>query len=273
MVGGEVPIFTTVVTTGGATGTGVEYKEYGIRLKIEPYVLEGGRVQLTLSVEVSELGSAEVIGESAAPTAKAYPLSKRSISTQLQIRDGQILTIGGLIKQKTEEDLKKFPWLADIPILGAFFRHRSVDTGGGSGQRGDVELFIALTPTIIYPEKSLSLLDEPSVIAVPKAPFPVRTDIPYVLQDYVLEVQKQILGSISYPSALLGTGWDGHLVLALTITQVGEVKNVRVVKSSGYKNFDEDALRVVNTIKYPVFPANIRQEELEIEVPIVYKSR
>ncbi|MFH0791223.1 MAG: pilus assembly protein N-terminal domain-containing protein [Candidatus Omnitrophota bacterium] len=152
LVGGEKPIFTTSVATEGAEGTSVEYKEYGIKLKIKPTVNEDKKIKLALNVEVSDIGTAETIGAANAPTARAYPLSKRSASTELFINDGQCLAIGGLIKQKTEEDLRRVPWLSDIPILGLFFRRKVSKTGGGNGERGETELFITITPTIISRE-------------------------------------------------------------------------------------------------------------------------
>jgi pilus assembly protein CpaC len=75
LVGGEKPLFTTQVVTGGGQGTSIEYKEYGIKLKVKPTVAEGERVKLGLNVEVSEVGTADSIGSAANTTAKAYPLA------------------------------------------------------------------------------------------------------------------------------------------------------------------------------------------------------
>ncbi|MBU2436813.1 MAG: pilus assembly protein N-terminal domain-containing protein, partial [Candidatus Omnitrophica bacterium] len=96
LVGGEVPIITTqtVSDVGGGDSTQVEYKEYGIKLNINPQVLDKGKVQLSLKVEISEVGEAETLGDPDAPTAKAYPLTKRNVSTQLYLDDGEILAIG-----------------------------------------------------------------------------------------------------------------------------------------------------------------------------------
>lgn len=151
-VGGEVPIMTTsVAATTGSSGTNVEYKEYGIKLKIKPVVTDDKKIKLALNVEVSEINTADVqtLGTATNITAKAYPLSKRNASTELFLNDGQTMAIGGLKKQKAEEDVRKTPFLGDVPILGFFFRKKTTLSGGGTGQRGDVELFITLTPTIL----------------------------------------------------------------------------------------------------------------------------
>ena len=145
LVGGEKPILTTQVVSGGGTGTSVAYKEYGIKLKIKPAVTEEKRIKLALNVEVSEVETAVTIGGTTT-TGLAYPLKKRNTSTELYLDDGQTMAIGGLKKQKSEDDIRKTPFLGDVPILGLFFRRRETKTGGGQGERGDVELFITLTP-------------------------------------------------------------------------------------------------------------------------------
>ena len=149
LVGGEKPIMTTATVSGGGSSTEVEYKEYGIKLKMAPVVTDEKRIKLSLNVEVSDIGEAETLGTDDSPSARAYPLTKRSTSTQLYLNDGQTLSISGLIRQRTEEDLQKIPWAGDIPVLGLLFRHKTTTRGGGSGERGDTELVIMITPSIL----------------------------------------------------------------------------------------------------------------------------
>ena len=152
LVGGQVPVLSGSVTpgtsgtgtTGATTGASVEYKDYGIVLNIKPQVNEQGRVHINLNVEVSELGE-----KVETDYALAYTFIKRSATSELILDDGQTMAIGGLIKQKTTEELQKFPWLGDVPVLGMFFRHKYVVKGGDSTNREDVELFITLTPRIV----------------------------------------------------------------------------------------------------------------------------
>ncbi len=149
MVGGEKPVMTTQTVSGGGSSNSVDYKEYGIKLKMAPALNADGKIKLGLNVEVSDIGTAEVLGLATQPTAKAWPLTKRSTSTQLYLNNGQTLAISGLIKQKTEEQMKKFPWLGDVPILGVFFRNRSTIKGSGIDTLGDTELVIMVTPSIV----------------------------------------------------------------------------------------------------------------------------
>ena len=275
LVGGEVPIITTEVAgTSGGEGTDVEYKEHGIKLNITPTVISDGKVQLGLDVEVSEVGDEEILGSASAPTAKAFPLTKRNISTQLYLDDGTTMTIGGLIKKKTEKEMKRFPWLADVPILGRFFRHKTVDKGGGDG-KGDVELFITITPRILYTKKKAEPIPEEELAAMKKKEeFNLyrRQNIPRELQEYVLNVQQKIMSNIYYPAEFLGTGFQGELVAQVTIDEVGELVSAKVIEPSSYKTFDEAAIRRIRNLTYPPFPPQVRIEEVTIRVPIVYRQ-
>lgn len=151
LVGGEKPILTSQVvsgTTGGST-TEVSYKEYGVKLKVKPLITESNKIYIKLNIEVSEIGEAAVLGLASAPTALAYPLTKRTISTEVLLHDGQTLGIGGLIKQKREEEITRTPFLSSIPVVGLLFKKKTSKVGGGLGEKGDTELFVVLTPTIV----------------------------------------------------------------------------------------------------------------------------
>ena len=277
LVGGEKPVFTTTTTEGGNTSSTVDYKEYGIKLKIKPYVEEGGRIKLAVNMEVSEVGTAETIGSSTAPSGRAYPLTKRMASTEVYLDDGQTMAIGGLIKQKTEEDLRKFPWLADMPVLGGFFRQRVTKEGGGQGERGNAELFITLTTTIVKgQDKAAKANAETAVAAVaaPAAPsIPPSAPVKPELAGYVRAVQERIVNAIYYPQQAKQVGWEGNLRLSLNLTANGTLKEIRLVKSSGYRILDDAAMDVAQKqAPYPPFPPQIDSQEIWVDVPIFYKN-
>lgn len=234
---------------------------------------EQDRIKLALKVEVSELEEAETLGSDTETTARAYPLTKRTASTELFLNDGQTLAIGGLIKQKASEDLQKVPWLADLPILGALFRKRVVTEGGGSGERGNTELFITLTPTIVsrqMPDDKVTSAEEISpkeVVSFPTA------GIPSNLANYIRAVQAKIIKATYYPRQAKDAGWEGNVKLSLNITSNGDLKDITISQSSGYKILDDTALEVArNQAPYPPFPPQIDSQELWVEVPIVYKK-
>ncbi|MES2322096.1 MAG: type II and III secretion system protein family protein [Pseudomonadota bacterium] len=102
----------------------LEEKEFGVGLRFTPTVLAGGRINLRVSPEVSEV-SREGIGISAAgfTGAAVLPLiTTRRASTTVQLYDGQSFAIGGLIKNNLVTSLKGLPVLGEVPILGALFR-------------------------------------------------------------------------------------------------------------------------------------------------------
>ena len=157
VVGGEVPVLsgtptagTTPGSVGATTGGSVEYKEYGVILNIKPRLEESGRIHLNLDVAVSEVG--DVVSTS---YALAYTMTKRTATTELFLDDGQTMALGGIIKKKTSEDLKRLPWLSDVPVLGMFFRQRTTQQGWKSDtdKVNDTELFISLTPRLVSQKK------------------------------------------------------------------------------------------------------------------------
>jgi len=273
LVGGEKPTFTTAVSTGGSSSTNVTYKEFGIKLKIKPTVTEDDRVKLNLYVEVSDVGDAEILGSEENPTAKAYPLSKRSVSSELYLNNGQIMAIGGLIKQKTEEDLRKFPWLADVPVLGLFFRQRITKIGKGSGSKDDTELFITLVPTIVSREVPKEKQFSSGNVVAKKLESFNGPELPEGLGKYIQMVQAKILKAAYYPQEAKNAGWEGSVRLNLNITANGDLKGIKLVQSSGYKILDDAAYSLAEKQSpYPPFPRQIDSQELWVDVPIAYTN-
>ncbi|MEO7497052.1 MAG: type II and III secretion system protein family protein [Massilia sp.] len=124
----------------------LEEKEFGVGLRFTPTVLAGGRINLRVAPEVSEL-SREGVGVSNAGYAGSaiIPLiTTRRASTTVQLYDGQSFAIGGLIKNNLVTSVKGLPGLAQLPILGALFR--STDY-----QQDRTELVFVVTPRLVKP--------------------------------------------------------------------------------------------------------------------------
>lgn len=289
LVGGEKPILTTEVSLGGS-GTKVEYKEYGLKMKIKPTVMDNNRIKLVLNVEISEVGIVETLGSTIggtnSTTAKAYPLIKRNISTEVFVDNGQPLAIGGLIKEKEEEDIRKTPGLGDVPILGWLFKKKIQSSGGGVGERGNMELFIMLTPTIVQmPE----LAQAKSVAAAPSISMSATSAVraPASRGSYVIApantankplsgyediIQKRIIDNLVYPVLAKDAGFQGTVKLNLHISYIGKLLEAKVQESSGYKILDDSALSVARSIdSYPPFPPSVTQKDVWIEIPVVYQ--
>ncbi|MFA4889695.1 MAG: TonB family protein [Candidatus Omnitrophota bacterium] len=270
LVGGEKPIYTATTTaSSSAVTTGsVDYKEYGIILNIKPRVMEDNRIKINLTVEVSEAGEYD----SGVIYAKAFPITKRTVNTELFVNNNQTLAVGGLMKRKTEESMTKTPGLSNLPLIGALFRKKTTTSGGGASTKSDTELYITLTPRIVPKEE----VPEEKLTALKKAPeeFGVQAvNIPQNIAPYARAVQAKITSAAYYPRQAKDAGWEGSVRLSLNLTANGSLKEMKVLQSSGYKLLDDAAAQVVRAqAPYPPFPPQIDAQEIWIEVPIVFKK-
>jgi TonB family protein len=275
-VGGEVPVLSGTVTANSSSSTGVgattngqvEYKEYGVILNIKPRLEESGRIHLNLDVQVSEVG--DMISTS---YALAYTMTKRTATTELFLDDNQTMALGGLIKKKTTEDLKRLPWLSEIPVLGAIFRQRTTQSGWTSDtdKINDTELFIMLTPHLVGREEALK--EEAKTTPLTNSVSSVNDD---KIKDPVLRyskmVQKKILENLVYPSAAKEAGFQGTVKLSLKISPQGDLRDTKIKETSGYRTLDDDAFKTAQRISpYPPFPPEIKEKEVWVEIPIIYQ--
>ena len=124
----------------------LEEKEFGVGLHFTPTVLAGGRINLRVAPEVSEV-SRQGIGISAQGFAGGaiLPLiTTRRAATTVQLYDGQSFAIGGLINSEQTTNMSALPVLGEIPILGALFR--STDF-----QHDRTELLFVVTVHLVKP--------------------------------------------------------------------------------------------------------------------------
>ncbi len=129
LAGGEIP-----VVTSSLSGTDVEYKEFGIILKISPIIDDENNIMASVNTEVSAVDLSNAVGGVPA-------FITRKTTTDVSMRDGDTLVLSGLIDRTIGEDIDKFPILGDIPILGALFRSTNY-------RNKLTELVIFITPTV-----------------------------------------------------------------------------------------------------------------------------
>lgn len=95
----------------------------GVKLKFRPEVLENGLIKLKIDpAEVSAITGNLVVNNATTPI-----IDSRDIRTEVQLKDGESLVMGGLIQEETIKSMSKIPLLGDIPILGALFRSTQDD--------------------------------------------------------------------------------------------------------------------------------------------------
>ncbi|MCK9417815.1 MAG: cohesin domain-containing protein [Nitrospirae bacterium] len=141
-VGERIPIQTSVAQTTATTGylptSTFDYKDVGIKLNIEPTVHLNNTVTLSLKLEISTLGDALNFGNGQIQ----YKFGTRTTETLINLRDGETVIIGGLIKDEERKSRLKIPILGDIPILGKLFS--SADDGTIK-----TDILMSITPNIV----------------------------------------------------------------------------------------------------------------------------
>ena len=93
-----------------------------MKLKIKPQINEGDAVKLEIEQEISSLDPTA----RAASGASDVVTNKRSIKTNVMVNDGDVVVLGGLIKDDLLESEQRVPGLGDIPILGWLFKYKKV---------------------------------------------------------------------------------------------------------------------------------------------------
>lgn len=121
LVGQNVPFKTGSYVTPGSGSenpfTTVERKDIGISLKVRPHINEGHSLRLEVEQESSEI----------APSTAENDLitNKRTLKSTILAADGEIIVIGGLIKDSVRKVERGVPLLSRIPWVGGLFRWRS----------------------------------------------------------------------------------------------------------------------------------------------------
>ncbi len=133
-------------SSGGGTVITLEEKEFGVGVRFTPTVLNGGRINLKVAPEVSELSpqGARLTASGTGVTSILPLITTRRAATTVQLIDGQSFAIGGLIKNNVTQNISAFPVLGELPVLGALFRSSNFQTDRS-------ELVFIVTPRLVKP--------------------------------------------------------------------------------------------------------------------------
>lgn len=139
-VGDQVPIVIQQVQSVSAPGApvvnNIELRDTGVILRVTPRVNDSGTVTLDISQEVSDVARTTTSGINS-PT-----IQQRRIASVVATRSGEMVALGGLIRDRAVSGRSGIPLLSQIPILGGLF-------GSQSNESSRTELIILLTPTVI----------------------------------------------------------------------------------------------------------------------------
>jgi pilus assembly protein CpaC len=155
LAGGEfpIPVAEGSGTTSAPAGPGgqaitvapitIEFKQFGIGLGFTPTILKDGLINMVVNPEVSTLDPTNAVSSAGVIVPG---LKVRRAHTTVELRDGESFTIAGLLSDNYQNNIREFPFVGEIPILGSLFR----STGF---QRDQTELIIVVTPHIVTPRR------------------------------------------------------------------------------------------------------------------------
>ena len=142
-----VQLSRTLPTDNGVQDQVVQYQNVGTKLDIKPTISADGYVMLQVTQEVNQ-ATGEV-------SFNAPVISTRSVQTQLLLKDGQTVVIGGLRDHQHEVSSEGIPLLSSLPLIGGLFGHASWTTT-------ETELVLFITPHIIKDDADAQSVTEPT---------------------------------------------------------------------------------------------------------------
>jgi pilus assembly protein CpaC len=139
LAGGQIPLITPATAFAPAT---ITYKDYGIKLSIQPVADDKGNVTTIIKTEVSSIDTSVAV--------QGNPgFLTRATDSEVNVQAGQTIVISGLVNSELAKDVTRVPGLSNIPILGALFRSTNF-----RNNRTDLVIFV--TPTVVDPTSTLN---------------------------------------------------------------------------------------------------------------------
>ncbi len=149
--GGEFPFPVVQGGSGSYTSVTVQFRPYGVKLAFTPTVNPDGTIRLKVAPEVSAL---DYTNEVQVSGYEIPALSTRRAETDVVLKSGQSFAISGLLDHRLTDQFNRMPFIASIPILGQFFRSKSIDASVA-------ELLVVVTPTVVDPLTTDTPIVEP----------------------------------------------------------------------------------------------------------------
>lgn len=135
LIGGRIPI----PVSDGNGNVSIDWHEYGVKLNIEPVVDSEDKITSKVHAEVSTLDYSHGVK---IDSFSVPGIATREAESEVNVRSGMTMAIGGLINSEDAKIVSKIPLLGDLPIIGRFFRHTS-------NTRDKREVIILITPTLV----------------------------------------------------------------------------------------------------------------------------
>jgi pilus assembly protein CpaC len=140
LAGGEFPV--PVLQMGNNnTGVTIVWKEYGIRLNFKPTIIDEDHIRLELEPEVSTIDFSNGVRFNGFVVPA---LRTRRAKTGVELRDGQLFALAGLLDNSETKTLSRIPIVSDIPVIGALFKSKSFE-------KKETELMFFVTAHMVKP--------------------------------------------------------------------------------------------------------------------------
>ena len=251
--------FTTTVPATGATvsSPGIQFVDVGTKLFVTPQIKRDGHIQLKIRPEVST-SKVEIFKDNRIPI-----VSTTEAETNVLVKSGTTLVIGGLIDNKTERAQSQVPFLGDVPLLGAAFRSR-VDTNKKT------ELVIFLTPQIISPSGEQVTTFQTSSSVRPLTQSREAREHAPLPQGYQAMV-RELLRSALTQAAKDGSLGEGSVTLSFLVAPNGQLIGSPQLTSPQGEPFVHAAQAALQAIvPLPAFPDEATAGPVRFHLTIEY---
>jgi len=139
IAGGEFAV-PTVVGVGGVESATTSFRGFGTQLAFTPSIVDKDRIRLQVSPQFSTLNAANSVNG-------IFGVDTRAVTTTVDLREGQVLAIAGLVLDQQAGARSRVPWLSEIPLLGIMLNDKSHNSD-------ETELVMLVSPEIVHPLES-----------------------------------------------------------------------------------------------------------------------
>ncbi|MBI2104552.1 MAG: hypothetical protein HYT90_03075 [Candidatus Omnitrophica bacterium] len=244
---------TTVPATGSTvTAPEIQFVDVGTKLYVTPSVKPDGHVQMKIRPEVSS-------SEIATFQNNRIPIvTSTEAETNVLVKSGVTLIIGGLIETKDSKTDSRVPVLGDIPFLGVPFR-------GSTGTKKKTELVVFLTPQVVLPDGSQSA-GRPPVEAEPAVV--LQEPLPASYRDAVRSRLQAALISQFRAAALP----QGSAIVSFTLSHDGRLIGDQDITSPQGEPFVLAATEAIGQAQpFPPFPEGAPASEMRFRMAVEYE--
>lgn len=150
LMGDQVPVIQSSTANNGTTDSSVTFQPVGASMKVTPFVNDKEKKLITLNIDTNYSSVVKMITSG---SVTAPQISTRQAKTKVQVKSGENIVIGGLMRQQDIENLKGIPGLMNLPILGKLFSYKEKS-------KEQSEVFFILTPYLLDDDTTLESLQK-----------------------------------------------------------------------------------------------------------------